>query len=81
MHRAIRFATLAIIVSVGVSVGACSGEKAPPPPPRTAAQQRTVDSTVGASALPGAGGVRGALAAQDSAKAKQAMLDSMMKNP
>ena len=81
MHRAIRFATLAIIISGGVSVGACSSEKAPPPPPRTAAQQRTVDSTVGASSLPGAGGVRGALAAQDSAKAKQAMLDSMMKNP
>lgn len=80
MHRAIRFATLAIIISGGVSVGACSDEQTPPPP-RTAAQQRTVDSTVGASALPGAGGVRGALAAQDSAKAKQAMLDSMMKNP
>lgn len=78
MRRAIVLLTL--IVTAMAGVGAC-GEKAPPPPPRTAAQQRTVDSTVGASALPGAGGVRGALAAQDSAKAKQAALDSMMKNP
>lgn len=77
MLHAIRFATLTLIIPIG----ACSSEKAPPPPPRTAAQQRTVDSTIGASAIPGAGGVRGALAAQDSAKAKQAALDSMMKNP
>lgn len=80
MRHAIRFAALATTIASGVSVGACSGETSPPPP-RTAAQQRTVDSTVGASALPGAGGVRGALAAQDSAKAKQALLDSMLKNP
>lgn len=77
MRHAIRFAALATTIASGVSVGACSGETSPPPP-RTAAQQRTVDSTVG---LPGAGGVRGALAAQDSAKAKQALLDSMLKNP
>ncbi len=68
------------VVAVVSSIAAC-GEKAPPPPPRTEAQQRTVDSTIGASAIPGAGGVRGALAAQDSAKAKQAQLDSIMKNP
>lgn len=70
---------LAITVIV-VSLAAACGEKAAPPP-RTDAQQRTVDSTIGASAIPGAGGVRGALAAQDSAKAKQAQLDSIMKNP
>lgn len=64
-----------------VSLAAACGEKAAPPPPRTDAEQRTVDSTIGASAIPGAGGVRGALAAQDSAKAKQAQLDSIMKDP
>ncbi|MBX7120004.1 MAG: hypothetical protein K1X31_13510 [Gemmatimonadaceae bacterium] len=56
-------------------------DPAPAPPARTPEQQRAVDSTVGASALPGAGGVRGALAAQDSAKAKQAQLDSLAKAP
>lgn len=73
---------LVIVTTVAVvSAAAACGEKAPPPPPRTEAEQRTVDSTIGASALPGSGGVRGALAAQDSAKAKQAQLDSIMKNP
>lgn len=73
---------LVIVTTVAVvSVAAACGEPAPPRPPRTEAEQRTVDSTIGASALPGSGGVRGALAAQDSAKAKQAQLDSIMKNP
>jgi hypothetical protein len=73
---------LVIVTTVAlVSFVAACGDKAPPPPPRTEAQQRTVDSTIGASAIPGSGGVRGALAAQDSAKAKQAQLDSIMKNP
>jgi hypothetical protein len=71
---------LATVLTV-MSLAAACGEKAAAPPPRTEAQQRTVDSTIGASAIPGAGGVRGALAAQDSAKAKQAQLDSIMKNP
>lgn len=69
-----------LLLPMIVMLGACAAEEAPKPP-RTAEQQRAVDSTVGASALPGAGGVRGALAAQDSAKAKQAQLDSMMKTP
>lgn len=59
----------------------CSSEPEPPPPPRTAEQQRVVDSTVGASRLPGAQGVRGALAASDSAAARAARLDSISKAP
>ncbi len=39
--------------------------------------QRQRDSAVGASALPGAGGVRRALAAQDSANRRTAQLDSI----
>lgn len=77
MRRTTLLGTIAILVSVA----ACSGEKDAPPPPRTPEQQRAIDSTIGASAIPGSGGVRGALAAQDSAKAKQAALDSVMKSP
>lgn len=68
------------ILALAVGAGAC-GAKEEAPPARTPEQQRAVDSTIGASALPGAGGVRGALAAQDSARAKQARLDSMAKSP
>jgi hypothetical protein len=75
MRRLVIVTTCAV-----VALAAACGEKAPPPP-RTEAEQRTVDSTIGASAIPGSGGVRGALAAQDSAKAKQAQLDSIMKAP
>ncbi len=72
---------LALVVSsVAIGAAAC-GEKAPPPPPRTPEQQRKVDSTIGASKLPGAPGVQGALRAQDSAKARQAQLDSLSKAP
>lgn len=76
MRRLVIVSTVAV-----VSVAAACGAEAPPKPPRTEAEQRTVDSTIGASALPGSGGVRGAIAAQDSARAKQAQLDSIMKNP
>lgn len=68
-------------VVVAVLVGACGQDKSAPAPPRTAEQQRTIDSTVGASALPGARGVQGALKASDSAKARQAQLDSLSKQP
>ncbi len=73
--------TVIALTIAATAAGAACGKKEDTPPPRTAAEQRKVDSTVGASALPGAGGVRGALAAQDSAKAKQALLDSLAKNP
>jgi hypothetical protein len=39
--------------------------------------QRERDSVIGQSQLPGAQGVRGAMAASDSADARQARLDSM----
>lgn len=48
---------------------------------RTKEQQRVVDSTVGASGLPGAQGVRGALAASDSAAKRARELDSLSKLP
>ncbi|GAC1477236.1 MAG: hypothetical protein NVS1B4_19570 [Gemmatimonadaceae bacterium] len=43
--------------------------------------QRERDSTIGASSLPGAGGVRRALGASDSAVARNARLDSVAANP
>jgi hypothetical protein len=46
--------------------------------PRT---QRERDSVIGASQLPGAGGVRGALRASDSADARNARLDSVANRP
>jgi hypothetical protein len=43
--------------------------------------ERERDSIIGASQLPGARGVRGALGASDSAAARNARLDSMAKQP
>jgi hypothetical protein len=43
--------------------------------------RRQRDSAIGASALPGAQGVRGALQAQDSARARNARLDSLARQP
>lgn len=65
----------------GVIGAACSKKEEPPRPPRTSAQQRTIDSTIGASQLPGARGVQGALKVADSAAARQRQLDSVMKAP
>ena len=65
---------------LAAALQACAA-KDEPPPPRTPEQQRQVDSTIGASRLPGAGGVQGALAAQDSQKARQARLDSIARSP
>jgi hypothetical protein len=47
-------------------------------PPRT---ERERDSVIGASRLPGAGGVRGALRESDSAAARNARLDSVANQP
>ncbi len=43
--------------------------------------QRTKDSVVGASGLPGAKGVQGALEASDSIAARNARLDSLNRQP
>ena len=63
------------------SVVACSPKADTPPPTRDAAAQRAVDSTIGASRLPGAQGVRGALKVSDSAAARRALMDSLAGNP
>ena len=77
--------TKIVIALVGALVGAlasaCAKPEEAPPPPRSAAQQRAVDSTIGASRLPGAGGVRNALAVSDSAAKRKAELDSIARNP
>lgn len=77
MTRLTRILTIAALTTAA----GCSSKPEETPPPRTPEQQRAVDSTIGASALPGAGGVRNALAASDSAKAKAAQLDSLAKAP
>ncbi len=59
---------------------ACRTES-PSPPARDAAAQRAADSAVGASELPGAQGVSGALKAADSSAARNAALDSIAKAP
>lgn len=75
MRRAIR--TSAVLTLI---LTACTSGDAPPPP-RDAAAQRAVDSTIGASKLPGARGVQGALRASDSAAARRARLDSLSQTP
>jgi hypothetical protein len=66
-------ASMRWIVLFLLFVGACSSETKPD----RLATQRQRDSVLGASKLPGARGVRGALAAQDSAVARNARLDSV----
>ncbi len=78
--RSLRPLILPGLLAVAIAV-ACTRKEEEPAPPRTAEQQRAVDSTIGASSLPGAGGVQGALRAQDSAAARQRMLDSIAKAP
>lgn len=80
MRRLIGRAVIPAVL-LATLIGACSQEKTQPAPPRSAEQQRAVDSTIGASALPGARGVQGALKASDTAKARQAQLDSLSKQP
>jgi hypothetical protein len=64
--RAIPWVLLAVVACSPSGDGAKS--------PRT---ERERDSVLGASQLPGAGGVRGALRATDSAEARNARLDSV----
>ena len=67
-HRLSRLAGLVLIAAACFS----SGDNRQP-----ARTQRERDSSIGASSLPGAGGVRGALRATDSAAARNARLDSV----
>lgn len=72
---------LLCVLSLLLVGAACGAKPDAPPAKRTAEEQRVVDSTIGASALPGSQGVRGALAATDSAAARARTLDSIAKNP
>jgi nitrous oxide reductase accessory protein NosL len=74
-------ATLSCLAALTLAAACGSSSEAPKPPPRTVEQQRAVDSTIGASNLPGARGVKGALAVSDSAAAKRRMQDSIATNP
>ena len=60
-----------------LAVAACSGG-AQQRPPR---DERARDSVIGASQLPGAQGVRGALRTADSATARRAREDSIAREP
>jgi hypothetical protein len=66
--------TRAFILAISIAgLGACSSKQDTAPP----VTQRQRDSLLGASSLPGAKGVKGALAAQDSAARRKAVLDSI----
>ena len=60
-----------LVLGLGLAAGCTSGEQ------RREATQRERDSVIGASKLPGAAGVRGALRAADSAAARNARADSV----
>lgn len=68
-------AGLFVVLSVG-----CSSEQAADQP-QDAQSQRTRDSTIAESKLPGAAGVRAALRVADSAAARQARVDSAGQMP
>lgn len=70
-----------LVLGIAFVLGTACGQKPEDAPPRTAEEQRKVDSIVGASRLPGAGGVRNALRASDTAAARQRLLDSLSKVP
>ena len=59
-------------VALSLLLGLIGCSDPAPPPERTAAEQRTHDSIIGASRLPGARGVAGAVRAADSADARRA---------
>lgn len=61
-------------IALLAALSACSGEKPVAKKPMT---QRERDSAIGASNLPGAAGVRGALRAADSAQARNNRLDTI----
>ena len=73
--------TLSVVAVLTLAAACGSKSETPKAAPRTTAEQRMVDSALGASALPGARGVKGALAVSDSAAAKRKMEDSIANNP
>ena len=67
-------AAACVALTLLLLAGACSSDKKPTQAP---VSRRERDSLIGASSLPGARGVRGALSAQDSAARRKARLDSI----
>jgi hypothetical protein len=65
-----RVSAMAVVLSCLI-LGACTAK------PRPRADDRARDSAIGASSLPGAQGVRGALRATDSATSRRAVEDSI----
>lgn len=65
-----------VLCSVVLTATACPGTD----DGQAARSERERDSVIGQSRLPGAGGVRGATAASDSAAARQRRLDSIAGN-
>jgi hypothetical protein len=63
-----------LVLGLLITLGACSDQRADS---SRVSSQRERDSVLGASRLPGAQGVRGALGASDSAAARNARLDSI----
>lgn len=61
----------------GVLLAACGGDDGGTASRRDTMTQRQRDSTIGASALPGAHGVTRALGVSDSAAAQRARIDSL----
>ena len=63
---------IVVLAVLGLTVEACGDSKE-----RAPVSQRALDSTIGASGLPGARGVSGALRASDSATARANRVDSV----
>jgi hypothetical protein len=74
MHGQIR--TLVLVMCIAGCSGSDPDAAAATADTLTRAQR---DSIIGASALPGAGGVRGALQVADTAAARQSTVDSLLK--
>ncbi len=71
----------AVLLTIVLAAAACGGAPEQSTPTRTKEEQRKVDSTVGASNLPGARGVQGAMKVADSSDARNRQLDSLSKLP
>jgi len=69
-------ATRPCVFLLAVALSACGGGNGQADRPDTLTRRQR-DSVIGASSLPGAQGVRGALRAQDSVAARNARLDSL----
>jgi hypothetical protein len=64
-----------LVLVAAIACGSAAEEPAKPP-----LTQRQRDSVIGASSLPGAGGVRGAMAQSDSQRRRNARLDSIARD-